>query len=125
MIDIEATLIAFLEANLEDVRASTETPSDLDDRLPWLQVVRIGGPYDGYRRDQPVVDIAAFAETGTAASGLARDVQLLLHNQLWGAVAGGAVFSEVETRVGPHQVPYDNPGLRRYEATYRLVVHPA
>lgn len=125
MIDIEAVLIAWLEDTFDDVRASTETPSDLDDRLLWLQVVRLGGAYDGFRRDQPAVDIAAFAATGPAASDLALQVQDALHTQLRGAVTGGAVFSRVETRTGPHKVPYDNPNMRRYEATYGFVVHPA
>lgn len=125
MIDIEAALIAWLEANSDAEAASTETPPDLDDHLPWLQVVRIGGPYDGYRRDQPTVDIAAYHSTGPAAAALALDVQRLLHEELQGATTGGVVFSRVETATGPHWVPYDNPGIRRYEATYRLVVHPA
>ncbi|SET48244.1 hypothetical protein [Nonomuraea wenchangensis] len=125
MIDVEAALVAWLENNVAGVHASTETPSDLDDRLPWLQVVRLGGPYDGFRRDQPTVDISAFAATGPAASDLALQVQEALHTQLWGATTGGAVFSRVETRTGPHKVPYDNPALRRYEATYAFVIHPA
>jgi hypothetical protein len=125
VIDIEAVLIAWFEANIEGVHASTETPPDLDDYLPWLQVVRIGGPYDGFRRDQPTVDIAAFAATGPTASDLALRVQEAIHTQLWGATTGGAVFSRVETRVGPHGVPYDNPGMRRYEATYAFVTRPA
>jgi hypothetical protein len=125
MIDVEAVLIAWLESTVEDVRASTETPSDLEDRLPWLQVRRIGGPYDGFRRDQPVVDITSYAATGPDASDLALLVQQLLHERLWGATTSGAVISRVETRTGPHWVPYDNPNLRRYEATYAFVVHPA
>jgi hypothetical protein len=125
MIDIEAVLIAWLEDNVEDVRASTETPSDLDEHLPWLQVRRIGGPYDGFRLDQPTVDIAVYETTGAAASSLALQIQHLLHDHLEGSVAGGAVFSRVSTSTGPHWVPYDNPGLRRYEATYGFVVHPA
>lgn len=125
MIDVEAVLVAWLEDNVAGVRASTETPSDLDDRLPWLQVIRLGGPYDGFRRDQPTVDISAFAATGPAASDLALQVQEALHTQLWGATTGGAVFSRVETRTGPHKVPYDNPGMRRYEATYAFVIRPA
>lgn len=125
MIDIEAVLIGWLEATVEGVRASTETPPDLDDRLPWLQVRRVSGPYDGFRRDQPTVDIAAYAAAGPDACDLALRVQEFLYTQLWGATTGGAVISRVETRVGPHWVPYDNPGLRRYEATYSLVVHPA
>jgi hypothetical protein len=125
MIDIEAVLIAWLEEVIEDVRASTETPADLDDLLPYLQVVRTGGPYDGYRLDQPAVDIAAFAATGPQASALAAQVQVLLHEEFARNKIGAAVISRVETATGPHWVPYDNPAMRRYEASYRFVIHPA
>lgn len=125
VIDIEALLVAWLEDTIEDVTASTETPVDLDERLPWLQVVRIGGPYDGYRLDQPTVDITAFAATRLGASALAAQVQVLLHEQLARTKVGTAVISKVVTSTGPHFVPYDNPGMRRYEASYSFVVHPA
>jgi hypothetical protein len=125
VIDIEALLVAWLEDTIEDVRASTETPPDLGGQLPWLQVVRIGGPYDGYRIDRPTVDIAAFDATGPEASALAAQVQVLMHEQFARGQVGSAVISRVETVTGPHWVPYDNPAMRRYEATYRLAVHPA
>jgi hypothetical protein len=125
VIDIEAVLIAWLEANVDGVSASTETPSDLDNQLPWVQVVRTGGGYDGYRRDQPTVDVAVFADTGPAAFALAAQIQYRLHEEFARSTTGGAVISRVETSTGPHRVPYDNPGMRRYEATYRFVVHPA
>lgn len=124
MIDIEAVLIAWLEDTVEDVRASTETPPDLDDQLPWLQVRRVSGPYDGYRIDRPTVDVDTFATTGPAAAALALQIQHLMHEQLQGATTGGAVFSRVETPVVPHAVPYDNPGMRRYAATNRFAIHP-
>lgn len=125
MIDIEALLVGWLEASIEDITASTETPADLDTQLPWLQVVSLGGPYDGFRLDRPTVDVAAFAATGPEASALAAQVQVLLHEQFARAKTGTAVVSRVQTITGPHWVPYDNHNLRRYEATYRLTVHPA
>lgn len=125
MIDIEALLVTWLEDTIEDVTASTETPADLESRLPWLQVVRIGGGYDGFRLDQPTVDIAAFAATGPEASALAAQVQVLFHEQLARIKIGTAVVSRIETVTGPHWVPYDNPNMRRYEASYRFTVHPA
>lgn len=124
MIDIEALLVAWLQESIEDVTASTETPADLDDNLPWLLVRRTGGPYDGFRLDQPQVDIAVFAATGPDASALAAQVQVLLHQQLARTKTGTAVVSKVDTISGPHWVPYDNPAMRRYEASYRLTVHP-
>lgn len=124
MIDVEALLIAWLQATISGVRASTETPPDLDNRLPWLRVVSDGGPYDGFRVDRPTVDIEAFATTGPAAATLAAQVQRLLHEQLAGSTTATAVVSRVETVVGPHRIPYDNPNMRRYVGTYRFAVHP-
>lgn len=125
MIDIEAVLVTWLEDTVEAITASTETPDELDGNLPWVQVVRTGGPYDGYRRDQPSVDIAAFAATGPQAAALAAQIQHLLHEQFANSVTSGAVISRVDTTTGPHWTPYDNPAMRRYEAAYRFVVHPA
>lgn len=125
MIDIEAVVIAWLEDTIEDVRASTETPPDLDDQLPWLQVVRIGGPYDGFRIDRPGVDIDTFAADGPTAAALALQVQQLLHDQLARSTTGMTVFSHVETVTGPHWLPYDNPRMRRYGSSYRFAIHPA
>lgn len=125
MIDIETVLIGWLEDTIEDVRASTETPADLDERLPWLRVKRVAGPYDGFRLDRPAVDIEAFAQTGAEASALALQIQQLMHDEFARATVGGAVISEVTTLSGPHETPYGNPNLRRYEASYSLVVHPA
>lgn len=125
MIDIEALLVDWLEDTVEGVTASTETPDDLEGQLPWLLVRRVGGGYDGFRLDQPTVDIATFATSTTTASALAAQVQVLLHEQLARHKVGTAVVSAVSTITGPHWVPYDNPAMRRYEATYRVTVHPA
>ncbi len=124
MIDIEALLVAWLEDTIEDVRASTETPPDLDTRLPWIQVTGIGGTHDGYRRDQPTVDITPYSATTTAASDLAAQIHRLLHEQLADTVYDGVSVNRVRTSVRPHRVPYDNPNMRRYEASYAFVVHP-
>lgn len=125
MIDIEAVLVAWLEETVEGVTASTETPSDLDDQLPWLLVRRVSGPYDGFRVDRPSVDIATFHTDGPAALNLARQVQALLHNELAGSTYQQAVINRVETSTGPHSVPYDNPNMRKAEANYRFAIHPA
>ncbi|MEO3856235.1 hypothetical protein [Acrocarpospora sp. B8E8] len=125
MIDIEALLIAWLEDNIEDVTASTETPADLDARLLWILVRRVTGPYDGFRIDRPSVDIGVFAATGPAAAALAIQIQVLLHRDLKGQRYGDAVVSYIRTSTAPHSVPYDNPNMRRYEANNEFAVHPA
>lgn len=124
VVDIEALLVAWIEDTIEDVRASTETPADMDARLPWIQVTGTGGGHDGYRRDQPSADISTFAASTTAASDLAAQIHRLLHEQLASSVYDGVSINRIRTSVRPHRVPYDNPNLRRYEASYSFVVHP-
>lgn len=124
VVDIEALLVAWIEDTIEDVRVSTETPADMDARLPWIQVTGTGGGHDGYRRDQPSADISTFAASTTAASDLAAQIHRLLHEQLAGSVYDGVSINRITTSVRPHRVPYDNPSLRRYEASYSFVVHP-
>jgi hypothetical protein len=125
MIDIEALLVAWLEETIVGATASTETPSDLDDQLPWLLVQRVSGPYDGFRVDRPSVDIAVFHTDGPSAVDLALQVQALLHDELARTTYRGAVINKVKTNTGPHRVPYDNPNMRRAEANYEFAIHPA
>ncbi len=125
MIDVETLLTSWLEANIEDITASTKTPADLDDRLPWVLVRRTGGPYDGFRIDRPSVDVAVFAPDEDSASALALQIQRRFHEVLARRRHGDAVVSHVKTDSGPHWTPYDNPAIQRYEAPYTLTVHPA
>jgi len=124
VVDIEALLVAWLEDTVEDVHASTETPADMETRLPWIQVTGTGGGHDGYRRDQPSADISVFAASTVAASDLAAQIHRLLHEQLAWSTYAGVSINRITTRVRPHRVPYDNPDLRRYESSYSFVVHP-
>lgn len=128
MVDAETLLVGWLTAWLEAADApgtvSTETPAGFETRLPWIQVVRIGGGYDGFRLDRPEVDVDAYAADGVAAADLALRIQRALHEELARTATGGAVVTAVDTITGPHQVPHDNPALRRYVATYQLTVHP-
>lgn len=125
MIDVEVLLTSWLETAIEDITASTKTPADLDSRLPWVLVRRTGGSYDGFRIDRPSVDIAVFALDADTASALALQIQREFHENLARHRHGDAVVSHVRTDTGPHWVPYDNPAIERYEASYAFAVHPA
>lgn len=132
MVDSEALLIGWLKTALNPsgappprVSVATETPPDLEARLPWVQVVRLGGSYDGFRLDRPELDVDVYAGSGTAASELALRIQQTLHVDLARTKTGAAVVTRVDTVTGPHLVPHENQRLRRYVATYRLTVHPA
>ncbi|MGW4422508.1 hypothetical protein [Streptosporangium sp. NPDC004631] len=125
MIDVEALLTSWIEANVDNLRSMSETPADLDALVPVAKVRRIGGPYDGFRLDRATVDVDVFDATRDGASAAALHVQWALHNLLARNKAGDAVVTRVETLTGPRPLPYDNTGLRRFGATYRITVHPA
>jgi len=123
VVDIEALMVAWV-TDVVGLPASTETPADLESRVPFVQVTGTGGDHDGYRRDEPSVDISVFAATTVEAADWAGRIHWLLHEQLAESVYDGVSVNRVRTSVRPHRVPYDNPALRRYEASYSLVVHP-
>ncbi|MEV7013273.1 hypothetical protein [Streptosporangium sp. NPDC051022] len=125
MIDVEALLTSWIEATVDNVHAMSETPNDLDDLLPAAKIRRIGGPYDGFRLDRATVDVDVFDATRDGASAVALHIQWALHNLLARNKTGDAVVTRVETLTGPRPLPYDNSGLRRFGATYRITVHPA
>ncbi|MEV8637794.1 hypothetical protein AB0395_39720 [Streptosporangium sp. NPDC051023] len=125
MIDVEALLTSWIEVNVVGMHAMSETPNDLDSLVPAVRVRRIGGPYDGFKLDRATVDIDVFDATRDGASTAALDVQRALHDRLARNKAGNAVVTRVETLTGPRPLPYDNAGLRRFGATYRITVHPA
>ncbi|TYK45156.1 hypothetical protein [Actinomadura decatromicini] len=128
MVDAETLLVGWLSSWLEGEEqpgtVSTETPAGFETQLPWIQVVRIGGGYDGFRLDRPEIDVDAYAADGVAAAALALRIQQALHDGLARTATGGAVVTAVDTITGPHQVPHDNPALRRYTATYQFTLHP-
>lgn len=128
MVDAETLLVGWLTTWLEAAgtsgTVSTETPAGFETQLPWIQVVRIGGGYDGFRLDRPELDVDAYAADGVAAAALALKIQRALHHDLARTSTGGAVVTRVDTITGPRWVPHDNPALRRYVATYQLTVHP-
>lgn len=125
MIDVEALVATWIEANVDNVRGMSETPANLDSLVPVAKVRRIGGPYDGFKADRATVDIDYFDSTRDRAIAGALHVQWALHNLFARRTVGDAVVCRVETITSPRHLPYDNTGLRRFGATYRITVHPA
>ncbi len=128
--DIEEVLTGWLPGALRAVygvtaQVMTETPYDLQDRVPLIGLHRATGTDDQAIIDRPVVSVDAFGATRAAANLLGRQVHALLHGQLQGAVAGGAVIGWVNTVAGPRWMPYADLAVRRFNATYEMYVKPA
>jgi hypothetical protein len=121
---IEPLLIAWLRADL-GLDARTETPAQLETRIPLVQLARISGGDDTFRLDYPVVDVDAFAADRLSAATLAENVRASLMRLQWHGVFQQAVVTDVVARIRPRWLPYDNAAVRRYGATYAFAVHDA
>lgn len=96
----------------------TETGADLQDTLPFILVVVIGGT-DNRISDLPRVDVRVYAGGATQAKGIAETVrQRLIAGP--NATAHG-VLDKARTEVRPQVLPAaDSENLRMVAATYRI-----
>lgn len=106
-----------LLADLTEEQVVTRTGTDLVDRLPLIRTSRVGGG-DDLVTDQPRMDIEVFAATAVQAQEIASKIQQRI---LRGRAATSAgILDTGRTEVGPREVFYPNPGVRRVTATYQL-----
>lgn len=119
--DVEAVIAPWLEATLS-VTAGAETPADLEDRLPFVRVERVGGPDERFSA-HPRIAVDVFAATADEARTLARSVSDAL-TFLRGPV-GDAVVRGVRCDAGPSRQPWANPAIYRRGATYTVSLHAA
>lgn len=122
-VDVEAELVAWLKAEL-DVRVVTDLPANLLDVVPVVQVQRVGGDDDGIRLDRAFIDVDVYGTTRPLASQLMAQARSLFLASLRGVVTDAAVFTSARTITAPAWRPYENPGLRRFGATFEIFCHP-
>lgn len=122
-VDVEAELVAWLTDQLDE-RTLTDLPANLVDALPVVQIQRVGGGDDGVRLDRAFVDVDVYAVSRQAASTLMGQTRSLLLTGLRGTVTTAAVFTSARTISAPAWRPYENPGLRRFGATFEIFCHP-
>jgi hypothetical protein len=123
--DVEQALAVWL-GNTMAVRSVTETPANLSTTLPVISVDRIGGADPTVSIDEATVDVEVFHTNRILARTLALAAQAAIRYQLPGQTLGGGVVTRTKTISAPHWVPYDDTNLRRFVATYQVVVsdHP-
>jgi hypothetical protein len=119
----ESVLVTWLKHAFPTARVVTETPHNLADVLPCIQVSRFGGA-DEYVSsfDNPSMDFDCYSASRIEARQLAYDVRSSLRDDLPGEVVDGASIVRVRTISGPTWTPYNNTNLRRftYSAQIRL-----
>lgn len=110
--DVEAVLVTAL-AQFGDT--GTETPTDLQGNLPFIRVIRRGGPNDRIS-DQASVDIDVFAATRASGVPLCEVIrQYLLTSYEMPEI------DRVSTSSGPQELPWDDPNVRRWVSSYQVI----
>ncbi|MFI9123883.1 hypothetical protein ACIGW0_31580 [Streptomyces bikiniensis] len=122
MAEVEAVLAPWLGTVIDGLQYGAETPPDLEDRLPFVRVERLGGP-DNRFRQHPTVAVDVFAATADEARATSRDVQKALL-ALRGEVRG-AVISDVRCDSGPSPQPWANDEVHRRGALYTVTLRDA
>lgn len=121
-VDVEKALMdLFADLVTDPADVVTVIPDDLQTRLaadrPVIRVRVVGGSDDRIS-DHPRVDVETFGPTRAVSKPLAETIRQRL-------LAGGhrtahGVIDRATTEVGPQEIPYDDPDVRRWSATYRL-----
>lgn len=112
--DLEAAVIELVS---DLAMADVKTPSELDSVLPFIRVARIGGN-DDFFTDVGRLDVDTFSDQRTVASLLSRQVQQRLIRGPH--VLSTCVIDTVTTDVAPNAVPWANPSLVLFTASYRI-----
>jgi len=121
-VDIEHALMdLFSDLVTDDDDVTTVIPADLQARLAADRLVvrvRVIGGSDDRISDHPRVDVETFGLTRATARPLAETIRQRMlsggHRTAYG------VIDRATTEVGPQEIPYDDPDVRRWSATYRL-----
>ncbi|MFI2213034.1 hypothetical protein [Streptomyces sp. NPDC020141] len=118
---MEAVLLPWVRVGF-GVDAGHSTPPDLEKRLPFVRVERLGGA-DGRFTAHPRIAVDVFGRTADEASHLSdaiRDSLVLLHGPV-----GGAVIRGVRCISGPSRQPWANPSVYRRGASYSVSLRAA
>jgi hypothetical protein len=122
--DVEAMLTGWLRTELAGPKVVTDLPGNLEDVLPVVQVIRIGGGRVNRFLIRPRIDVDCFAATREQAADLANQVEHLLAAVLRGVAVTGGVFGDVDIEAGASWRPDPNPRTRRYGVTASITVRP-
>ncbi|MGW1998151.1 phage tail termination protein [Embleya sp. NPDC001921] len=123
MVNAELLVTGWLRGLLDPIRVVTNTPADLEQILPVVQVERVGGPTLRFS-DGPLLYIYTYDTSRLLAVELAIRVQDLMLHHLPGVTAAGGRVQTVGCPIGPQWLPYDNPNVNRTQATYATAIRP-
>lgn len=119
----ETVLVTALAAQFPAARVLTETPANLVEVLPCIQVTRFGGVDDVLSFDEATLDVDVYAATRDDARSLGEQVRGYLRGELPGQTVAGAFVLRVRTLSAPSWTPHTNTGLRRFTSSYQIRLH--
>ncbi len=128
LVAAETVIRDWLAQQFSTARVLTETPDNLADVVPVLQVTRFGGADALLNVDTANVDVETFdgphdnLSARENARTLAEQVRSSLRLDLPGNTVAGAFVAEVATISAPTWTPYDNTNVRRFTASYRITI---
>lgn len=117
-LDVEVALVVELD-QFASGRTGTETPANLQAALPFIRVTRRGGP-DDHVSDYPRVDVDVFA--ATRAAGVALSSTIRDHLRFGFSITG---VDRVVTESSAQELPWEDPGVRRWTSTFQVVTRRA
>jgi hypothetical protein len=109
-------------------RICTETPDKIEDVLPVIQVIRVGGGDDGYILDEPLIVLHAYVPKDPAGPHVANQLLLTALARLRAARgtvvvlpdgARAVMTRQLDKLSGPSPAIHANPALRHAVMTIR------
>lgn len=114
--DVQKVLVGVFTTLLGAGHAGTETPTNLDQVLPFVRVMRIGGP-SGQVDDSAQVEVDVFGTTYAQVEPLAEQIRQLL----CGPPPPSPFLDRIACDVGPCEAPWGDGPTRRWNAAYQVV----
>ncbi len=114
--DVTRLLVEDLQALAGDGHTGGQTPAGLEELLPFIRILRTGGPSD-QTSDHPIVEVDVFAATYAAGERLAEQVR----QRLVGPPPPIPVLDKVRCDIAPRELPWGDPAVvRRFQAIYAI-----
>lgn len=123
-VDVVGWVIDRLATSLPGVGVDEATPDNLESQVPFVRVLRIGGPNDGYRLDFPTLAFHCYDTSQAKADRLGYRV-IAAVTALRGVYVAGATCGRVRTLSGPSFAATDNQNLRHAVVLMQPVIHAA
>lgn len=114
--DVQRVLVEGLEVIVGAGSTGIETPVNLIQVLPFVRVVRAGGSSNRLH-DLSSVDVDVFHGRYVDGEALAERIR----QYLCGPPPPFAVLDRVECDSAPQELPWGDPGIRRFNASYTAI----